>query len=65
MWKSWDEFVADVERGEAERQDRGESYDVGNGILRALHHRVASLESSIPVQPQLAEAGAPEQPPAP
>lgn len=42
---TWDEFVADVERGEALRQDEGQGYDIPGGILRALHDRVTALEA--------------------
>lgn len=50
----WDEFVAAVERGEAERQDAGGQYDIPGAILRALHSRVAALESRLP-EPEPAE----------
>lgn len=42
---TWDEFVADVERSEAQRQEEGHGYDIPGGILRALHDRVTSLET--------------------
>ena len=56
--QSFEEFVAEAELEEAKRQDKGLGYNLGEGILRALHNRIARLEPAEPepepqpVQPQ-------------
>lgn len=52
--ETFEEFIAAVEREEAQRHDAGLGYDIGGGILRALHRRIVALE------PAEAEAPPPE-----
>lgn len=52
---TFEEFIASAEREEAKLADEIEehAYNLGDGILRALHARLVALESKLTGQPEL------------